>query len=606
MAGSLISKYLIKPHWKIFVIAFMAVIIVGVADILEPWPIKIVIDHVLNTKRIPNWMSDIVISLFGNERIDILKFAVSAAIAIAVMSATASFIEKYLTIKVGQWVMFDLRQLLYSHLQRLSLSFYDKSKTGDLITRLTSDVEAIQNFVSTALLGIIIDIITLAGMLAIMLYINWRFTLIALSITPLLFLEVYSLTRRIKKATREVRKKESDVVSVVQETISSMRAVKAFGREDYEMERLKKETIESIELSLRARSMKARLSPIVDILIAVGTSIVLWYGARLVLAGQLTAGEMIIFLLYLRAMYKPMRDLSKMIDTASKAQIGAERISEIINTESQVREHAQALTAGRLKGDIIFEKVDFGYTENQPVLKKINFSIKSGEFAAFVGPTGGGKSTIINLIARFYDPLAGRILIDGKDVQSYTIDSLRHQISFVLQESFLFNASIRQNIAYGKPESTREEIYYAAKLANAIEFIEKMPEGFDTVVGERGVTLSGGQRQRIAIARAIVRDAPILILDEPTSGLDAASEELVLDALGHLMHGRTTLVIAHRMATIRRADLILVVNFGTIVESGTHKDLISKGGLYASLCEIQSREEEIKKLLIQANALISK
>ncbi len=284
-----------------------------------------------------------------------------------------------------------------------------------------------------------------------------------------------------------------------------------------------------------------------------------------------------------------------MIDTTSKAQIGLERIMEIMKTENQVPELPNALAADRVKGEITFNNVNFSYGQNQLILKGINFNIKPGQFVAFVGPTGGGKSTVMNLIPRFYDILSGKILIDGKDVRDYTIDSLRKQISFVLQDPYLFHASIWQNIAYGKPNTTREEIYRAAKLANATEFIEKMPKGFDTIIGERGVTLSCGQRQRIAIARAIIRDAPILILDEPTSGLDAASEEVVLEALGQLMEGRTTIVIAHRLATIKRADVIFVVNQGEIEEFGTHEQLLAQNNLYTHLYQIQSQEEEIEK-----------
>lgn len=593
MKRVLFDRQMLLRHWKAFSITLIAVIIEGMADLIEPWPIKIVIDYVIGSKPLPTWLGNYIVALFGQERLDTLKFTIVAAFTIALIGGLASFTEKYLTLKIGQAVMLEYQQTLYGHVQRLSLSYFDRAKTGDIISRITDDVGAIQDFVSTALLGIIIDLLTLCGMVGIMFYLNWRFTLIALSITPLLFLAVYSLTRQVKKATREVRKKESDITSVVQEAISSIRAIKAFGREDYELEKLKKETEQSIELSLRARSMKARIPPIVDGLIAIGTCIVLWYGTKLVMTGELTSGELVVFLLYLRMMYKPMRDLSKMVDTASKAQIGAERINEIIKTESEGSDSLDAVPAGKLKGEITFENVDSSYYKDQLVLKGINFTVKPGQFVAFIGPTGGGKSTIISLIPRFYDPSQGRVLIDGKDVRSYTIDSLRQQISLVLQDTLLFNTSIFQNIGYGKPDATREEIYEAAKLANATEFIEKLPAGFDTIIGERGGTLSGGQRQRIAIARAIVRDAPILILDEPTSGLDAASEEAVLEALGKLIAGRTTITIAHRLATIRRADNIFVINQGVIMESGNHRELLAKKGLYANLYKIQSQEEEI-------------
>lgn len=595
MKGILNSKTILR-YWKLFSIALISVIIAGIADLAEPWPIKIVIDSVIGTKRLPLWIDNYICLFIGPDRIDILKFTIFIALMTAIIGGIATFLEKYLTLKIGQWVMLEYRQMLYSHLQRLSLSYFDRTKTGDLISRIIDDVDAIQSFVSTALLGIIIDLLTLGGMLTIMLYINWRFTLIALSITPILFLEVYSLTRKVKAATREVRKKESDITSVVQETLSAIRAVKAFGRENYEIDRLRKETEKSVDLSLHARSIKARIPPIVDVLVAIGTCIVLWYGTRMAMVGELSAGELVIFLLYLRMMYKPMRDLSKMVDTISKAQIGMERINEIIETQSQICDSAKAISAHNFKGEIRFDKVEFSYIADHKVLKGVDFTIKPGQFAAFVGPTGSGKSTIINLIHRFYDPTAGHILIDGNDIRNYTIDSLRHQLSLVLQEPFLFNTSIAQNIAYGKPDATRAEIYRAAKLANAVEFIEQLPNGFDTIIAERGVTLSGGQRQRIAIARAIIRNAPILILDEPTIGLDAASEELVLKALSNLIADRTALVIAHRLSTIRNADIIFVINEGTIVEAGSHQQLMAQNGLYKHLYDIQNREEEIHTL----------
>lgn len=595
MQKRLITEHIIKPYWKFLVVALFAVIVEGAADLLEPWPIKIVIDYVVGSKHMPGWMNDFVVNTFGSDKLQILNFTLVAAVSIAVTGAIATFFEKSLTIKAGQWVMVDLREKLYNHIQKLSLSYFDKAKTGDILSRVTSDIDAVQSFVTTAFLGIVVNIVMLVGMIGVMFYLNWQFTLIALSVTPFLFFEVYKLTRSVKQATREVRKKEGDIVSVVQESITAIRAIKAFGREDYEVRRLKEEMNESVELTLKARGLKARLSPVVDVIIAFGTCVVLWYGARLVLAGGLSAGELIVFLLYLRMMYKPIRDLSKMIDTTSKAQIGIERINEILETENQIKDLPHAKPIKRAEGEITFENVHFSYTPDQHILKGINFNIKPKQFVAFIGPTGSGKSTIISLLPRFYDLVEGQISIDGKDIRDYTIASLRQQVSFVLQDPYLFHAPIWQNIAYGKPGATRQEVYQAAKLANAVEFIEKMPNGFDTIIGERGATLSGGQRQRLAIARAIIRNSPILILDEPTSGLDAASEEVVFDALSRVMEGKTTIVIAHRLATIRHADNIFVVNGGEIVESGRHSELIANNGLYAHLYEIQNHEEEIKK-----------
>jgi ATP-binding cassette, subfamily B, bacterial len=587
--GFIINR-VFRPHWKALSVAFVAVLIEGAASLFDPWPIKIVIDYALGSRTMPEWLAGLVRMTFGEGKPAIIYFAAIATVVVAAVGAVAAYTENYLTTKVGQMVMLDLRQTLYHHIQRLSLAFYDRTKIGDLISRVTTDVDAIQNFVSTALLGIVAPSMTLVGMLVVMFYFNWRFTLIALSVAPILFLQVYTLTRRIKQATRAVRKKESEIVSVVAETLSSIRVVKAFAREDYEEKRLEKETLESIEMTMRARSIKARLAPIVDVIVAVGTCIVLWYGARLVLQGQLTAGALVVFLLYLGKMYKPMRDLSKMTDTVSKAVIGAERIRELTRLEDRMCDLPHAQSAPRFRGRIEFDSVYFGYHNAQPVLKDISMRIDPGQYVALVGPTGAGKSSIISLIPRFYDPLSGRLMIDGEDARDFTLRSLREQISFVLQETILFHAPIWQNIAYGKPEASRDEIVRAARLANAHEFIVRAPEGYDTMVGERGVTLSGGQRQRIAIARAIIRNSPILILDEPTSGLDSSSEKLVLEALGRLTAGKTVIVITHHLETIIKADVIFTLKDGRIVERGSHQQLLARGGIYAHLYADQFRD----------------
>jgi ATP-binding cassette subfamily B protein len=579
---------LLRPHWGALLLAFCAVLGETITDVLEPWPVKIVVDNLLQHKRLPGWIGRMVISLFGDNSHAILNFAVGAVAAIAIVGALSSYAEKYLTTSVSQWVTHDLRRLLYSHIQRLSLAEYDETRTGDLISRVTSDIDAVQDFVNSALLGILVNSLTLVGMIGVMFYINWRFTLIALSVSPVLFVFVYFFTRRIKKYSRAVRKKESELTSVVQEVFTSIRVVKAFAREDYEQERFEARSLENVETALKARSLKAKLAPMVEVIVAVGTCLVLGYGARLVLNGQLSAGVLIVFLLYLGKMYKPMRDLSKMTDTVSKAVVGYERIQEVLEIESKVRDLPKAKKAPRFKGKIEFDHVSFSYDGENPVLKDISFTIEPGQIAALVGPSGTGKTTVISLIPRFYDTTSGKVKIDGKDVREYKLKSLRQQISFVLQDTLLFRATIWENIAYGKPEASRKEIEDAAKLANAHEFIEKMPEGYDTMVGERGVLLSGGQRQRIAIARAVIRDTPILILDEPTSGLDAASEQSVIEALDRLMKGRTTLLIAHHLGTIRHADCIFVVKDSELVEQGTHEELLEAGGTYAELHKIQT------------------
>lgn len=500
--------------------------------------------------------------------------------------------EKYLTTSVSQWVTYDLRRTIYSHVQKLSLDYHDQKRTGDLISRITDDIDAIQGFVNSGLLASLVNIVTLVGMIGVMFYLNLKFTLIALSIAPVLFAIVYTYTRRIKKATRAVRKKEGEITSIVEEVLSSIRVVKAFSREDYEVRRLEEQGLESVELSFRARTLKAKLTPIVGLVVAIGTALVLWFGARLVLSGALTAGSLVVFILYLSKMYKPMQELSKMTDTYSKAAVGYERIQEVLDTHRQIEDSPRAMRAPRLRGEIYFEHVSFAYGPETPVLKDVSFSIQPGQMAALVGPTGAGKTTIISLVPRFYDPTSGAVKIDGTDIRRFKQNSLRQQISLVLQETVLFHSTVWQNIAYGKPEASRSEIIRAAEIASASEFIEKLPQGYDTMLGERGMTLSGGQRQRLAIARAVIRNAPILILDEPTTGLDSESERLVLEALDRLMRGKTSIVIAHRLSTIRRADVIFVVQDGHIVETGKHEDLLRRSGLYADLHEIQFSRQE--------------
>jgi subfamily B ATP-binding cassette protein MsbA len=584
-------RSLLRPHVGSLVLGFFAVVGESAANLLEPWPLKIVLDDVLKSKQahasVMRWITGVI----GTDKLAILKFACFAVLAIAALDAICSYAEKYLTTSVGQWVTYDLRRTIYSHIQRLSLAFHDENRTGDLISRVTDDVDAIQSFITSGLLGILINLLTLVGMIGVMFYLNWKFTLIALSVAPVLFIVVYSYTHRIKKASRKVRKKEGEITSVVEEVLSSMRVVKAFAREDFEVHRLEDESLEQVDIALRARTLKAKLTPIVDIIIAVGTCLVLWFGARLVLGGALSAGSLVVFFLYLSKMYKPVKELSKMTDTYSKAAVGYERLQEVLGTDNDVRDSRRAKNVRAMKGAIEFEHVSFSYSDGTPVLKDVSLKVDPGQVIALVGPTGAGKTSIISLIPRFYDPEAGVIRIDGTDVRQFRQKSLRQHMSFVLQESTLFHGPVWQNIAYGRPESSRQEIIRAAELANAAEFIEKLPDGYDTVLGERGMTLSGGQRQRIAIARAVIRNAPILILDEPTSGLDSASEKLVFDALDKLMEGKTVIVIAHRLSTVRRADAIYVIKDGSIVEHGTHDDLMKADGLYAELHRLQFNEE---------------
>ena len=591
-------KNLLRPHRRALILGLVAIAGESVADVAAPWPLKIVLDNVIGHRASHGWLFALIKRTAGTEPRQILLFACVAVLVIAVVDACCSYWEKYTTTSVGQWVTHDLRRTLYAQVHRLSLSYHDTSKTGDLISRVTTDIDSIQTFIVSGLLSILVDIATIVGMIGVLFYLNWQLTLIALAVVPILFAIVYTYTRRVKKASREVRKQEGKMISVVQEVISSIRVVKAFSREDYEVHRLEGESLETVEASLKARTLKARLVPIVNIVTAVGTCGVLYFGGRLALSSGMTGGKIYIFIAYIASMYKPMQDISKIMDSYSKADIGYERIQEIIGNENEMRDIPGAkllrLTAGRID----FDHVSFSYGDEREIIHDISMHMKPGTVTALVGPTGSGKTTLINLIARFYEPGTGTISIDGQDVSKVTQASLRGQIGFVLQDTVLFSGTVWENIAYGRPEATHTEIIQAAKAANATEFIDCLPQKYDTLVGERGVMLSGGQRQRIAIARAMVRRSPILILDEPTSALDANSEYLVFEALDRLMQGKTSVVIAHRLSTVRKADCIYVIDGGRVVESGTHDVLVEAGGLYQELIETQNHEEDRTPLLV--------
>ena len=589
---------LLRPHRRALVLGLVAIAGESIADVAAPWPLKIVLDNVIGHKESHGWLFAFIKRTVGTAPLQILMFACIAVLVIAVLDAACSYWEKYTTTSVGQWVTHDLRRTLYAQVQRLSLSYHDTSKTGDLISRVTTDIDSIQSFIVSGLLSILVDVATIVGMIAVLFYLSWQLTFIALAVVPILFAIVYTYTRKVKKASREVRKQEGKMISVVQEVISSIRVVKAFSREDYEVQRLEGESLETVEASLKARTLKAKLVPIVNIVTAIGTCLVLYFGGKLALDSNMTGGKIYIFIAYIASMYKPMQDISKIMDSYSKADIGYERIQEIIGSTGEMMDARGAKNLVITQGRIDVEHVSFSYGNDREILHDVSLSVPPNSVVALVGPTGSGKSTMINLIARFYDVQSGRILIDGQDVSKVKQESLRSQLSFVLQDTVLFSGSIWDNIAYGRPEATHAEIVKAAEGANASEFIDKLPQKYDTLVGERGILLSGGQRQRIAIARAMVRNSPILILDEPTSALDANSEHLVFEALDRLMEGKTAIVIAHRLSTVRKANCIYVLQDGRIVESGTHEDLIEAGGLYQELNDVQKTEDAKPALLV--------
>ncbi len=588
-------RMLVRPYRGSLLLILCSMLVQTLMSLAAPWPLKIVLDNVVGSHKLPSWLDDVLKPvLAGSSKMQIAAAAAMMVVVIALIGALASYIANYYTESVGQWVANDLRMRTYHHLERLSLGYFDSHQTGTLLSTITSDIQTIQGFTSSSTLSIVVDLLTILGMLGIMFWLNWDFTLIIVAVTPFMLLLASRFKKVVKKATREVRMQQSNMVAVVQQGLESMRVVKAFGRQDLAQQELGEVSKATVAAALKARRVKALLSPMVTVIVSLCTAIVLWRGSSLILAGTMTAGALIVFLSYLTQFFKPVKDLATITNQIAQTAVGVERVRGILDADIIIPEIAQARDPQVFRGEIEFDDVAFAYASDAPVLQRVSFTIKPGQMVGIVGATGGGKSTIVSLIPRFYDPTAGAVKIDGVDIRQYKLQPLRNQIGYVLQDTVLFRGTIRDNIAYGRAGATQDEIVAAAKLANADEFIERMPHGYDTLVGERGETLSGGQRQRIGIARAVIRNNPILILDEPTAALDTESERAVIDALDRLMRGRTVITIAHRLSTIRNCDKILVLKGGVVAEEGTHEELLALGGVYAELYRAQFEPSPVK------------
>lgn len=585
------SAPLLRPYWKQLCLATLAMMLEAFLDVLRPWPLKVVIDRVLSHRpsRVPflhAWLDNAPFT-----RMQVLYGACGATIAIALLAGLLVYYYTEAMGNVGQHYVFALRRDLFAHLQRLSLRFHDHQRTGDLTLRLMSDIKEIQDMVAGGIASFATNVCLLVGMLGLMLWVNWKFALVSLCLSPLLFLTVFRYKRRIKAASRKARKSTGLLAALAQETLASIRIIQGLAQEDRVDERFQAQSENHHQASLELVRYQARIAPLVDTIAALGVTIVIWYGATRVLSGELTTGDIVLFFAYVSSLYSPMKALARFSVDIDKATIAAERIAEVMLIRSDVADRIGARKISHLKGAVEFHRVSFEYEPHRPVLSQIDLTISPGEKIAIVGATGAGKSTLVSLIPRFYDPTRGEIRIDGQDIRNYALQSLREQISLVLQDSLLFNGSIRENIAFGCPGATEEQIAAAAVTANADEFIQRLPEKYETLVAERGTTLSGGQKQRIAIARAILRDTPILLLDEPTSGLDSSSEHVVMEALERAAQGRTTLIIAHRLTTARFANRIVVLDQGRIIEQGGHYELLERNGKYADFYHRQMRTE---------------
>jgi ABC-type multidrug transport system fused ATPase/permease subunit len=580
-------RELLRPYRRTIAIILAATLVSMVMSLAAPWPLKVILDNVVASHPPPAWIAWLFPMVGGTTKTHIAAAAGIATVAIAVVSGAAFYVASYSTERLGQCVGNDLRVRLYHHLQELSLAYYDTTRVGTVLSTLTTDVQTIQSFASTSTLNIVTDALTLIAMIIVMFALRWDFALIAIAVAPLLIIFLVRVNKAITTAVREVRGKQSDLLSTLQEGLQSIEVVQAFSREDYEDRQVRAVSMDTVTAWLKTRRLSAMLSPVVSLIIAACTGLVLWRGALLILGGTMTAGALTVFLAYLARFFQPVRALSQMTNTLAQVSVAFQRVTAVCDADVVIPERTAPVDPPPFKGEITFENVSFGYDPEQPVLRDISFSIGAGQMVGIVGLTGSGKSTLVSLIPRFRELAGGRIMIDGVDIADYTLHGLRTQIGFVLQNTVLLRGTIRDNIAFGRPHATDEEIIAAAKLANAHEFIDRMPNGYCSLVGDRGSTLSGGQRQRIGIARALVRDNPILILDEPTAALDAESEHLVIEALERLMAGRTVITIAHRLSTLRDAHKIIVIKEGLVVEDGTQEELLQLGGVYAELHHLQ-------------------
>ena len=567
-----------KPYRILLIFTVVCTVFTTLATLAIPWLIgKNLIDSVI----------------LGEKSIKLLTMIALGIVALVAFKGLFSYGQNYLMSLVGYKVITDVRNQVYEHLQRLSLNFYRKRRTGEIISRVVHDVDQLQNAIINTAVVFVTNSLMLIGVLGLILYIHWRLSLFTLAIVPILAFTANKFGKWIRGFSSSIQIKIANISSILQETIGGIEVIKSFGREKREIKRFKDETMRTLQLSVKRTRLIAALAPLMEMLTLIGLSGILWYGGREVIRGVLTTGELITFLGYIALAIYPLTQISQAFGIYQQGLASAERIFEVLEVQPEIKEVPGAVGVPRVKGYIEFKDVYFGYSEKKLVLEEINLEVRPGERIALVGPSGAGKTSLVSLIPRFYEPLSGTITIDGYDIKKVKLASLRKQIGIVSQQAILFNGSIRDNIAYGRMESSDEEIIQTAKKANAHDFIMKQPDGYETEVGERGLKLSGGERQRIAIARAILKDPPILIFDEATSAVDAQAESLIQQALEWLMQDRSTITIAHRLSTIQNADEIVVLNKRKIEEVGTHQELLARGGVYAKLYKSQFKLEDI-------------
>ena len=546
----------------------------GIAlSLLKPWPFKIIVDDILG--RNPH-------ARFGTSP-DLVPLLCLALVAIQLLWGLANLASNYLFVKVGLQALLKLRTDLYAYLQSLSLKYHDARRSSDSSFRVAYDSQSIQTIYNKGFTNIFASVITLIGTFLIMVRIDWQLTLLSLAVVPAIVAAIYFFAHRIRRESTSIQEQESALLAQAQEGLSSVRMVHAFGREEWEVRQFHLQAQQSLHANLRLTLTNVNSALVISTLMVAGTAGMYYLGTLHVLAGTLSLGSLLVFSAYLLMLYQPLESLTYTAWAMEGATAGARRCFEVLDRADDVKDAPGAIAITQTSGAIGFEKVSFGYTDLQPVLRDIDLEVDPNQIVAIVGGTGAGKSTLLSLAPRFYDPTAGRVTLDGRDLRDITKKSLRSQIAIVLQDTLLFSTTIRENISYGRPDATEEQIRDAARRAQADEFISRLPAGYDSPVGERGGHLSVGQRQRIGIARAFLKNAPILLLDEPTSALDPTTEAAIMETIKALMQGRTTLIVTHRLATIHRVDRIIVLENGRIVEQGSGAELLAAGGVYAKL-----------------------
>src|SRR6266568_2486181 len=567
-------------------VAGLILSLIGVGlNLLKPWPFKIIVDDVLHpgaTFRENGVVmvrhADVLIPAY-----EIVVIGCAALVLIQFLWGVVNWATNYILVKAGLQVLLKLRTDLYSHLQRLSLKFHDTQRSSDSSFRVAYDSQSIQTIYNKGFTNIFGSVITLIGTFVIMLRLDWQLTLVSLGIVPLVVGAIYLFAHRIRSESTSIQEHESAVLAQAQEGLSSIRMVHAFGREDFEVMQFHQQAQQSLQANLRLTLTNVNSALVISTLMVIGTAAMYYVGTLHVLAGTLSLGSLLVFSAYLLMLYQPLESLTYTAWAMEGATAGARRCFEVLDREDDVVDSPKAVAIESAKGAIGFHNVSFGYAQDRQVLHAVDLRIEPNQMIAIVGGTGAGKSTLLSLVPRFYDPTSGSVTLDGRDVREVKKKSLRAQIGIVLQDTLLFSTTIRENIAYGRPEATDDEIIDAAKRAQADEFIQKLPNGYGSTVGERGGQLSVGQRQRIGIARAFLKNAPVLLLDEPTSALDPATEAAIMETIKELMRGRTTLIATHRLATIHDVDRIVVIERGRIVEQGRGTELLARGGVYAKL-----------------------